>query len=218
MSMRPLNFAQTAHPILGRAAVDHPDDWAWKARAVSSVARLAVLLCILSVVGGERSRAQSNDEEYQVKAAFLYHFAQLVDWPADALTGDGNSLFLCTFGEDPFQGVLERTIAGKAIGSRVIRIRHLKEPEEMQSCQIVFLGKSETKRIPMLLEDLHNAPVLTVGETAGFLDAGGMVCFLLEENRVRFAINLDAAEAARLKIGSRLLVLAQSVVGERREK
>jgi hypothetical protein len=70
----------------------------------------------------------------------------------------------------------------------------------------------------MLLGDLHNAPVLTVGETAGFLDAGGMVCFLLEENRVRFAINLDAAEAARLKIGSRLLVLAQSVVGERREK
>jgi YfiR/HmsC-like len=216
--MKPLNFARTAHPVPGRAGDGHPDDWVWKARAVSSVARLAVLLCILLAVSGERSGAQSNLEEYQVKAAFLYHFAQLVDWPADALTGDGNSLFLCTLGEDPFQGVLEGTIAGKAIGSRVIRVRHLKQPEEMHSCQIVFLGKSQSKRIPMLLEDLHAAPVLTVGETAGFLGAGGMVCFLLEENKIRFAINLEAAEAARLEIGSRLLVLAQSVVGERREK
>jgi hypothetical protein len=172
----------------------------------------------LLAVRGERSRAQSNDEEYQVKAAFLYHFAQLVDWPADALTGAGNSLFLCTLGEDPFHGVLEGTIAGKAIGSRVIRVRHLKQPEELHSCQILFLGKSQSERIPMLLEDLHNGPVLTVGETAGFLGAGGMVCFLREENKIRFAINLEAAEAARLKIGSRLLVLAQSVVGERREK
>jgi hypothetical protein len=182
-------------------------------------AALAVVLFFLLLAGGgQRSRAQSNDEEYQVKAAFLYHFAQLVDWPADTLTGTDNSLFLCTLGEDPFQGVLEGTIAGKAIGSRVIRVRHLKQPEELHSCQIVFLGKSQSKRIPTLLVDLHNAPVLTVGETAGFLGAGGMVCFLMEENKIRFAINLEAAEAAKLKIGSRLLVLAQSVVGERREK
>jgi hypothetical protein len=218
MSKKPLNFAQTAHPILGRAADDHPDDWASKARAVSSVARLAVLLCLLLAVSGERSRAQSNDAEYQVKAAFLYHFAQLVDWPADALTGTDNSLFLCTLGEDPFQGALEGTIGGKAIGTRVIRVRHLKQPEEMHSCQIVFLGKFQSKRIPMLLVDLHNAPVLTVGETADFLGEGGMICFLLEANKVRFAINLDAAESAKLKIGSRLLILAQNVVGESRGK
>ena len=88
----------------------------------------------------------------------------------------------------------------------------------MQACQILFFGKAQSKRIPMLVADLHNAPILTVGETAGFLDAGGMICFLLEENKVRFEINLDAAESARLKIGSRLLILAEHVVGESRGK
>ena len=88
----------------------------------------------------------------------------------------------------------------------------------MRDCQILFLGKAQGKRIPMLVAGLRNAPVLTVGETEDFLGAGGMVCFLLKENKIRFAVNLDAAEAAGLKIGSRLLVLAQSVVGERREK
>jgi hypothetical protein len=110
--------------------------------------------------------------------------------------------------------MLEGTVAGKAIGNRILRIRHLGEPQEMQACQIVFLGRAQSKRIPMLVATLHNAPVLTVGETAGFLDAGGMIDFLLEDNKLRFEVNLEAAESADLKIGSRLLVLAQRVVGE----
>jgi hypothetical protein len=57
-----------------------------------------------------------------------------------------------------------------------------------------------------------------VGETPGFLDAGGMIGFLLEENKVRFEINLNAADSARLKIGSRLLILARRVVGESKGK
>jgi hypothetical protein len=123
-------------------------------------------------------------------------------------------LVLCTLGEDPFQGMLEVTVAGKAIGNRVIRVRHLGKLLDIQACQILFLGKEQSKRFPLLVTNLHNAPVLTVGETAGFLDAGGMIDFLLEENKVRFDINLNAAEAAGLKIGSRLLILAQHVVGE----
>jgi hypothetical protein len=60
-----------------------------------------------------------------------------------------------------------------------------------------------SKCIPMLVSTLHNAPVLTVGETAGFLDAGGIIDFLLDDNKLRFEVNLDTAESADLKIGSR---------------
>jgi hypothetical protein len=118
-------------------------------------------------------------------------------------------------GQDPFHGVLESTVAGKAVGTRVIRIRHLSQPLEIQGCQILFLGKSQSGRIPSILSDLRKAPILTVGETSGFLDAGGMVCFLLEEDKVRFEINQDAAGSAGLKIGSRLLLLAKHVVVQR---
>jgi hypothetical protein len=174
----------------------------------------SVLLSLLLVGGGERTRAQTSADEYRIKAAFIFHFAQLVDWPPEVQPGTDNSLFLCTLGDDPFQGALEGRVAGKAIGNRVVRIRHLGGPKDMQACQILFLDKAQSKRIPMLVANLHNAPVLTVGETAGFLDAGGMIDFLLEENKVRFDINLDAAESAGLKIGSRLLILADHVVGE----
>jgi hypothetical protein len=175
------------------------------------VALLAVFFLLLAGAG-KRTGAQTAAEEYRVKAAFIFHFAQLVEWPPEK--GTDNSLVLCTLGEDPFQGVLEGTVAGKAIGHRILRVRHLGQPEGMQACQIVFLGRAQSKQIPTLVSTLHQAPVLTVGETAGFLDAGGMIDFLLEDNKVRFEVNLHAAESADLKIGSRLLVLAERVVGE----
>jgi YfiR/HmsC-like len=175
---------------------------------------LPALFLLLFARSGQRTSAQTIAEEYRVKAAFIFHFAQLVNWPPEAQTATDHSLVLCTLGEDPFQGTLELTVAGKVIGNRVMRIRHLGEPQDLQSCQILFLGKAQSKRIPALVTNLHNAPVLTVGETAGFLDAGGMIDFLLEDNKLRFEVNLNAAESADLKIGSRLLVLAQRVVGE----
>jgi hypothetical protein len=176
----------------------------------------SLFVCILLSLLGQRMGAQSNDDEYRVKAAFLFHFAQLVDWPVG--TGSDNSLYLCTLGDDPFQGALEASVAGKAIDTRVLRVRHLKQPEEMHTCQILFLGNEQTRRIPALLATLRNAPVLTVGETAGFLESGGMVRFLLQDNKVRFGINLSAAQSAGLKISSRLLVLAQTVLAEGRER
>ena len=215
MRTKPLRRADHADPIPVAGGAD-PASWA--TRFIPSIPTLVVLLSLLLAGTASIVRAQSSDDEYRVKAAFLFHFAQLVDWPADKLTGADNSLYLCTLGEDPFQGALEGTVEGKAIANRVIRVRHLMRPEDIQGCRILFLGKAESKYIPMLLANLRNAPVLTVGETPGFLAAGGMVCFLLQENKVRFEINLDAAQSAGLKIGSRLLVLAQNVVGKNQEK
>ncbi len=177
-----------------------------------------MLLCMVLAMGGQKVGAQSGDQEYRVKAAFLFHFAQLVDWPADSSQEADGFLSLCTVGDDPFQGALEATVAGKAVGTRALRVLHLKDTEDMHACQIVFLGKAQSKHIPSLLAGLRHAPILTVGETPGFLESGGMVRFLLEDNRVRFEINLDAADAAGLKIGSRLLILAQSVLGQGRER
>jgi YfiR/HmsC-like len=175
-----------------------------------------VVLCFLLSLIAQQVQAQSSDAEYRVKAAFLFHFAQLVDWPAGG--GINNSLSLCTLGNDPFQGALDASVAGKVIDTRILRVRHLKEPEQMHTCQILFLDSGQGKRIPGLLAALRNTPVLTVGESAGFLESGGMVRFLLQDNKVRFEINLAAAESAGLKISSRLLVLAQTVLGESRER
>jgi len=157
-------------------------------------------------------KAQPQGDEYHVKAAFLFHFAQLVDWPAEALSSGDVHLNFCTFGEDPFGGELERTVEGKLIGSRSVRVLHLTQPQDTRGCQILFLGQRESKQAPALLEMLANTSVLTVGESDGFIHQGGMIRLSVENDRIFFEISLAVAQRAGIKMSSKLLVLAKSVI------
>jgi hypothetical protein len=174
---------------------------------------LTLLVGLILAESGRRAQAQSQAGEYHVKAAFLFHFVQLVEWPASALGNEINPITLCVIGEDPFRGDLEATIAGKTVGGRVMVVRHLKSAEDFQGCQVLFVSGHDPARFGRLLAELKDGPILTVGESDGFVEQGGMVGFLVEGNKVRFEINVEAAERAKLKISSRLLLLAKTVVG-----
>lgn len=170
-----------------------------------------LLVAALAVV--DLGRAQAPVEDYRVKAAFLFHFVQLVDWPPGALGDAKDPLTVCTVGKDPFQGDLETTLQGKLIGSHSLRVEHLKSPQEIKGCQVVFVGGSERGQIPLVIAALKDDPVLSVGETDDFVKEGGMIGFCVADNKVRFDINVRAADRAKLKVSSRLLLLAKSVIG-----
>ena len=157
--------------------------------------------------------ADSKAEEYSVKAAFLFHFAQFVEWPQGTFNDNNSPLRYCTLGEDPFHGALDAILSGKTIGTRPVRVEHFRRAREIASCQVLFIGVSQKKTIPTALESLKGFPILTVGESENFAKEGGMIGFFLEDNKVRFEINLDAAERAKLKISARLLALAKTVIG-----
>jgi hypothetical protein len=181
-------------------------------RAPISV-QILVLLCIILCTSAapQFARAQPADEEYQVKAAFLFHFAQLVDWPAGALNAGDQALYLCVFDDDSRRQELQSTIEGKLVGTRVLHVRLLNTPHVVQGCNILFLSRDEGRRQASILRDLRGLPVLTVGETGNFLSDGGMIQLRIEADKVRFEINAGAADSSRLKISSRLLLLATSV-------
>lgn len=183
-------------------------------RTFKSLLLLTFAACLLSVA----SSAQSTADEYQLKAAFLFHFTQYVEWPAEA-TGEDNSPFLiCIVGEDPFQNSLEDAIKGKLVVGKAAKIRHIRQVEDGQKCHLIFLGNNESGRVSQLPESLKHAPVLTVGESADFLKNGGIIRFCMEGNKVRFEVSQEAAQGANLKISSRLLLLAKSVVARKSER
>jgi hypothetical protein len=176
------------------------------------VFRLILVAMVVSACSFPKAQAQSKVDEYRVKAAFLFHFAQLVEWP-DAAEANANPLLLCTLGDDPFHGELESTVEGKQVGSRVLRIRHLNEAQATHDCNMVFISRSENKHLPTILASLKKSPVLTIGEADDFLVSGGIIRFCLEGNKVRFEINREAAESAKLRISAKLLILARSIAG-----
>lgn len=180
------------------------------------IASFAITTLVLLVPLTHGVQAQSQNEEYRVKAALLFHFAQLVDWPPSAFASDTSAITLCTIGQDPFNGDLDTTLDGKTVGARPVHIVHLKEARDVVGCQMLFIGSNESKRAPSVLMEVGKAPVMTVGESSDFLEQGGMIRLDVEEGKIRFAINLDASEQAGLKISSRMLLLAKTVVGKHR--
>jgi len=185
-------------------------------RSVSRRVTAGYLILTLLLLSPCKLPANSTAEEYSVKAAFLFHFAQFIDWPPEAFQDANNPLIYCTLGVDPFHGALETALNGKAIGTRTIRVQHFRVLQEIQRCHILFIGATEKNISPPMLASLLDSPVLTVGERDNFAKDGGMIGFCLEQNKIRFEINLDAAERAKLRISSRLLALAKTVIGGQR--
>ena len=149
--------------------------------------------------------------EYQVKAAFLYNFAKFVEWPTGTSGGDGDALVVCAMGEDPFEHALEDVVKGKSFNGKTFEVRYVSTIREARSCGVLFISSSERKRVGSILEGLKGASVLTVGDTPGDAKRGCIIDFLLEDNRVRFEINVKAANLANLKISAKLLSLAKVV-------
>lgn len=173
---------------------------------------------MLAALGGARpASTQSNPTgEYQVKAAFLFYFSGFVDWPEGTFKDASSPLTYCTIGEDPFRGALDASLSGKTVGTRALRVQHVTQSQEIQGCQILFIGAAGKRLLPATLASLKENSVLTVGESEHFVQDGGMIGFLLEENKIRFEINLEAAEHAKLTMSSRLLALAKTVIGGHR--
>jgi hypothetical protein len=155
------------------------------------------------------THAQAALPEYQVKAAYLFNFLKFVSWPDEAFADSLAPIVIGIAGDNPFGDALPQVIVGKTVQGRDLVIRKYRAGESLRGCHILYIDASEKKRLSQILAGLHGSSVLTVADVDGFLDAGGMIQFLSEDNHVRFAINADATSLARLKISSKLLSLAR---------
>jgi len=182
--------------------------------------RLGILIVALSVSlsWAPESVAQASDSsdssEYLIKAGFIYNFAKFVEWPAAAFAQPDSPIVIGILGTDPFGNLIDRIVENKKIGARGLVVKRLKwgtDIKDLQECKILFVGASEKAHLDELVQIVKNLPILTVGETPGFAERGGVIRFVLEDNRVRFEINVEAAHHADLTISSRLLTLARII-------
>ena len=170
-----------------------------------------LLFTLWLVVTCATSARAASPAEYQVKAAFLLHFTRFIEWPATAFPSGPSSLVICVVGQDPFGAALDRTVKGQAVDGKSLVVRRIKQLQRDESCHVAFVGASEENKLDELLGAIKNSPVLTVGDVENFAAAGGMINLVVEEQKIRFEINLESAERAGLKISSRLLQLAKNV-------
>jgi hypothetical protein len=178
-------------------------------------ARSAIaVLVVMTLVGWvPRAHAESgavpSADEYRVKAAVLYNIARFVEWPASAFPDAASPVVLCIVGADPFGGALDETLKGRTIVGRQIAIKRVADARD--GCHVVFIAYSEQKRVADLLDRLGTAHALTISDIDRFTERGGVVGLATAGDRVRFDVNIAAAERARLTVSARVLSLASAV-------
>jgi len=171
----------------------------------------SLLLVVLSFTALGLGSAQEESKEYQLKAAFLFNFAQFVKWPADSFTNADAPFCIGILGDDPFGDALEETIRGETIDNHRLTVVRAQRIEDLKDCQMIFVSRSEEGHVGEILSQLNSRPILTVSEVESFALDGGDIDFYLAGGKVRFEINPQSAERCGLKISSQLLNLGKIV-------
>jgi hypothetical protein len=169
---------------------------------------LAIIVLFLS---GARAQPPTAGE-YQVKAAFLYNFAKFVEWPPSSFSDVSAPLRICVLGQDPFGQALLDITHEKIVSGHKLEVDEVADVALARTCHILFIASSEKVQLKRIFESLRGTDVLSVGDTRGFAELGGIINFVLENDRVRFEVNRKAGDRAGLKISSKLLGVAKVVI------
>ncbi|MDD2219678.1 MAG: YfiR family protein [Desulfoplanes sp.] len=148
--------------------------------------------------------------KYRIKAAYIFNFAKFIEWPEQAFKDKNQPFSIVIMGDKKhlqcFESLESRTIHG-----RKIDITYCTSPEKLttQSCYILFVTDQPLSRGCQSFLTNNSRPILTIGNSAHFIQAGGMIAFVQRDNKIRFAINQSKARQNNLCISSRLLRLAE---------
>ena len=175
------------------------------ARALPSV--LAALLICLAAAS---LRGQSQPTEDDVKAAYLFNFSHFVRYPAPDPSA-AKTFDICLIGRNDIVPTLQSVVQNETVNGQPVRILQLDRAADARPCAIAYMGSSEASRIEKDLAALEGSDALTVSDVPRFTDRGGMIQFVLQNNRVRFTVNRSSAERARLTLSSELLKVALAV-------
>jgi hypothetical protein len=149
--------------------------------------------------------------EYEMKAAYLYHFATFTDWPVSATNSTpNNTVRLCILGNDNFGGALEKLTRNQS-GDMRITLSYLANIKEVNICQMLFINTSELKNAADIINKLDKSPILTVTDSDDLFHAGVMIGLFLDNKRLVFDVDYTQTKNAQLNMSSKLLRVARKV-------
>lgn len=168
---------------------------------------IAFGIAILSLIA---SNANAQYSEYEVKAAYIFNFAKFIEWPENYIQGD--TLFLCTYKNDPFGIILEKTMIGRKVNGKDWKIKRVNSIDEIGKCHILIFSGVKQHEIINILGKMGKKPIVTIGdEVQDFCELGGVINFMPQFSKRQFEINKDVADDINIKISPKLLLLAKII-------
>jgi uncharacterized protein DUF4154 len=174
---------------------------------------ILALTLILGLFAGPVDGRPTSEAD-RAEAKYLRKILSFVEWSGGPKNSD-EPFRVCVAPEYRLTFPLSQELRGLKVNGRGINVQMARKDDNLKNCQLLFIGSPEPKMRAKLLESVKGTQMLTVGDDAGFLEAGGMLEFVVSGNTIQFSVNLPAAKRAGIKIDSRLLALAQRVLTEK---
>ncbi len=180
-----------------------------------SAIRWASSLALSLLCATAQGSTSDGPTRSEVTAAYLFNFSKFVEWPEGAFSGPTDPIAICVLGEGAFGKLLGEVVKGKRVNGREIVVREVPSASTAAGCHVVFVAASDREALDATLGRLAGRPVLTVSDARSGAERGAVIGLMLEERRVRFEVNLAAADRAGLKLSSQLLKVAVRLIGQR---
>jgi hypothetical protein len=190
---------------------------------MNRLARFGVIVALLVCSTGTQAATIDKKRASDLKAAFLAQLTGYTDWPksADSAESTATPITIGVLGRDPNSviGLIRKGIAapgGLSAQGRRLQLMDLNTSagvldlsEQLQECEVLFL--SEDAFVHCMVEA---QPILTVGESDGFAERGGVVEFYPDPNvdRLVMRINLQALRLSGVVLSAKILSLSNVVI------
>lgn len=176
------------------------------------MSRLRYLMLVLALCGAAAlpARAAAPQLESQVKAAYLYKFATYAEWPAGAFDDHESPFVIGVAGNDAVAGLLARFVAGRAVGGHPVEVRRIEPGRPLDGVHMLY-ASGDRGLVRATLAQARGYPVLTVTDSDQGFGHGGMINFVVADNRLRFEVALRRVNTGRLRISARMLAAAYKV-------
>jgi hypothetical protein len=180
----------------------------WSGSNRASLMLLVAGLFLAVPVGSQSTEAAS---EQSIKAAYLYKFADYVEWPESVLQGPATPFTIGVVGAASLADELEEMIRGRTAHGRPIAVRRIAVHDRLHDVHVLFIGSAAADSMVGLATAASEQSALVVTEAGDALSLGSVINFREVNQRIRFEVSLDAADRSRLKLSARLLAVAARV-------
>ena len=160
------------------------------------------------------AQADTQADEYRVKAAFLYKFGSYIEWPSGSFARADSPVTIGVMGADTLADELTQIVVGRNVNGRPVRVRKLRPGDPIAGLHVLFVGRADSGRLAEILAAAKGRALLTVTESEEALELGSMINFVVVDDKVRFDVAPPPADSGNLRISARLLGVARKVVSK----
>jgi hypothetical protein len=167
--------------------------------------KLRYILFMILIARGAFASSQSEAEEYNLKAAFIYNFTNFIDWGTASVD---EPFVIGIIGSSLINEPLAEIARTKTVNNRRIIIRQFNNPDEITFCNILFISEKSLFPLDEILNKTASQKTLVISERNGYALHGSCINFVVINDKLKFETNINALNAAGLKASSQLLKLA----------